>query len=145
MTRASRTTGGRKTWTGAAAAFAASALIMAGTGCSSGDSGRSTPRGEDQGQADGARAVAAPSVSPSAAQGKGRLVVTYEKGKTAAGREAEAFLKKNRVLEDVAAYADETIALPQDVPLRGRSCGTPNTFWSSETRTSATATSSSTR
>lgn len=66
--------------------------------------------------------------------GEGAPCRHVREGKTAADREAEAFLKKNRVLEDVAAYADEAIALPQDVPLRGRSCGTPNAFWSSETK-----------
>ncbi|MFD4176153.1 DUF4344 domain-containing metallopeptidase [Streptomyces anulatus] len=135
MTQVSGTIRQQKTRTWAAAALTAAALTVAGTGCSAGNSGPAKPHGQGQAQAGEAQAVAesaSPSSSPS--QGKGRLVVTYETGKTAADQQAEAFLKKNKVLEDVAAYADETIALPYDVPLRGRSCGTPNAFWSSETK-----------
>ncbi|MGW0669866.1 DUF4344 domain-containing metallopeptidase [Streptomyces sp. NPDC002746] len=139
MTQVSGMIRRQKTWTWAAAALTAAALTAAGTGCSAGNSGptKAHGQGHGQGRAGEAQAVAesaAPSASPSPTQGKGRLVVTYAKGKTAADRQAEAFLRKNKVLEGVAAYADELIALPYDVPLRGRSCGTPNAFWSSETK-----------
>ncbi|MEE1736915.1 DUF4344 domain-containing metallopeptidase [Streptomyces sp. BE147] len=139
MTQLNRMICGREARTWAAAALTAAALTAAGTGCSSGNGAPAKTQRQAQEQADEARPVAAsasapPSVSSSAVQGSGHLVVTYEKGKTAADRQTEAFLKENKVLEGVAEYVDELIALPYDVPLRGRSCGTPNAFWSPETK-----------
>ncbi|MFF3258354.1 DUF4344 domain-containing metallopeptidase [Streptomyces sp. NPDC002932] len=130
--RTHRTLRTKRTW--AAAALTAAALTAAGTGCSSGNSASTQTRGQG---ADEARPVAAsstPATATASPTGTGRIVVTYEKGKTAKDRQAEAFLKKNKVLEGVADYANAIVALPRDVPLRGRSCGTANAFWNPETK-----------
>ncbi|MFF6885634.1 DUF4344 domain-containing metallopeptidase [Streptomyces sp. NPDC012421] len=76
---------------------------------------------------------AAPSPTPSATRGAGRLVVSYEAARTPEEAAARAFLKERRVLEDAAAYADARIALPRDVPLRAASCAAPNPYWDRET------------
>ncbi|QOV37919.1 hypothetical protein IM697_05780 [Streptomyces ferrugineus] len=100
------------------------AALTAVSGCSTG-SDEATARTGDAVRP--VRATASPSVS-------GSLVVSYEKPKKAADRQAEAFLRRTKALEGVASYADAIIRLPYDVPLRAKSCGEANAFWNPETK-----------
>lgn len=109
-----------------AAATVLGLAAVTGTGCTPtlGD----TPRSPEQ------RRAAAGQATSSAAPGKGRLVVRYDKASNAAGESAAGLLKKNKVLEKVADYANDQIALPRDIPLIGKSCGEPNAYWSPQTK-----------
>lgn len=61
--------------------------------------------------------------------GDGVLAAAYENGLTPEDQQMQAFLAQNRVLEDIADFTAERIALPQDVPLRATSCGESNAYW----------------
>jgi hypothetical protein len=87
-----------------------------------------TPRSPEQ------RRAAAGQATSSAAPGKGKLAVRYDKGSNAAGKSAAGILKKNKVLEKVADYANDQIALPRDIPLIGKNCGEPNAYWNPQAK-----------
>jgi hypothetical protein len=109
-----------------AAATVLGLAAVPGTGCM--PTPDNTPRSPEQ------RRAAAGQATSSAAPGKGKLAVRYDKGSNAAGKSAAGLLKKNKVLEKVADYANDQIALPRDIPLIGKSCGEPNVYWNPQTR-----------
>ncbi|MFD4371024.1 DUF4344 domain-containing metallopeptidase [Streptomyces sp. NPDC058486] len=128
MIRMIRTDPARKPRTWAAATVLSAAAVIAGTaGCSPGDQAPDKPK-------DAVRSAAARPPAASASPDRGDLVTTYAKGAAGQDRETEAFLRQNKVLEDVATYADSYFALPHDVPLRAKSCGDANAFWNPETK-----------
>ncbi|WP_328910755.1 DUF4344 domain-containing metallopeptidase [Streptomyces sp. NBC_00234] len=115
----------------AGAAVLAAALGLASAGCSSGG-----PEGTGSGAEPSAAVAAARATSPAASPaGKGELVVSYTEGLTAADRETEAFLRKNKTLEGFADYANSRVALPYDVPVEAKSCGTTDAYWDPTART----------
>ncbi|MEU7727532.1 DUF4344 domain-containing metallopeptidase [Streptomyces sp. NPDC040724] len=116
---------------GAVAAVSASVIvIVAATGCSSAVGGPAGPR-----TATAARSPAAPaSASASASAGHGRLIPRYETGRTAQDRRIQRFLQDNEVLERVAAFVGDRIALSYDVPVIAKSCGGANASWDPRTR-----------
>ncbi|GAA2975915.1 DUF4344 domain-containing metallopeptidase [Streptomyces fulvorobeus] len=116
-----------RTWSGAAVRRAAGAAVLAAVvglasaGCSSGGTrgGGTEPSG----------AIAAARAKAPSPAGEGELVVSYTEGLTAADRESEAFLRRNEALEAVAAYVNSRVALPYDVPVDAKSCGTTDAYW----------------
>ncbi|MGW8887984.1 DUF4344 domain-containing metallopeptidase [Streptomyces sp. NPDC055749] len=111
----------------AGAAVLAAALGLSSAGCSSGGAEGGGSGVEPSAAVAAARARAtSPAASPA---GKGELVVTYTEGLTAADRETEAFLRKNETLEGFATYANSRVALPYDVPVEAKSCGTTDAYW----------------
>ncbi|MFC9245966.1 DUF4344 domain-containing metallopeptidase [Streptomyces sp. NPDC057136] len=119
--------GARAVRRAAGAAVLAAVLGLTSAGCSSGGAQGGGSGAEPSAAAAAARARAtSPAASPS---GKGELVVTYTEGLTAADRETEAFLRKNKTLESFAAFANSRVALPYDVPVEAKSCGTTDAYW----------------
>lgn len=111
-----------RAWSVAAAVALTSAMVSSGYSSASADSAAASV----------IQPTAAVSKSPSVQADDGKLVVTYITATSEGGREAAAFLKKNKVLEEVAAYANDRIALPYDIPLMAKNCGFANAFWSPE-------------
>ncbi|MFB7176509.1 DUF4344 domain-containing metallopeptidase [Streptomyces sp. NPDC056257] len=72
--------------------------------------------------------------APSSLVGRGRLVPRYEDGRTAEDRRTQRFLQDNQVLEHIAAFANERIALAYDVPVVAKSCGGANASWDPRAR-----------
>lgn len=95
-------------------------------GCASQDA-HSPPESTTQ-----ARERATQTEAATESPGNGGLVVSYKPGETKDDKEMAEFLKKNNVLEDIAKYANDRIALPQNVPLNGTSCDDVNAFWNPE-------------
>lgn len=100
-------------------------LTVMGTGCA--------PSSPDAAQAPGQQPAAAAATTPTATAGRGKLVVRYDKAK-ADERSAAELLKKHKVLERAADYANDQIALPHDVPVIGKSCGEANAYWHPRTK-----------
>ncbi|QNE76765.1 hypothetical protein F0344_20965 [Streptomyces finlayi] len=107
----------------AGAAVLAAVLGLASAGCSSGGARSGSGAAEPSADTAAAQARAA------APAGKGELVVSFTEGLTAADRETEAFLRKNKALEDIAAYVNRRVALPYNVPVEAKSCGTTDAYW----------------
>ncbi|MFF4429365.1 DUF4344 domain-containing metallopeptidase [Streptomyces sp. NPDC001513] len=129
-----------------AAAVATVAVAVAAAGCSSAGDGSAGARTPDAVRPPAAAASPPPAPSPpsppsassassaSSAAGRGRLVPRYEDGRTAADRRTQRFLQDNEVLERVAAFANERIALAYDVPVVAKSCGGANASWDPRAR-----------
>lgn len=114
--------GGRAVRRAAGAAVLAAVLGTASAGCSSGGAqGGATA----QTSAD----VAAAQARAAAPAADGELVVSYTEGLTADDRRTEASLRKNKALETIAAYVNRRIALPYNVPVEAKSCGTSDAYW----------------
>ncbi|MGP3637771.1 DUF4344 domain-containing metallopeptidase, partial [Streptomyces sp. 24-1644] len=106
----------------------AAVLGLTSAGCSSYGAQGGGSRAEPSAAVEAARARA-----PSPA-GKGQLVASYTEGLTAADRQTEAFLRQNKALEAIAAYVNRRIALPYNVPVDAKSCGTTDAYWDPATR-----------
>ncbi|MDX3540585.1 DUF4344 domain-containing metallopeptidase [Streptomyces sp. MB09-01] len=109
----------------AAVTVAAVSVITAATGCSSAGNGSAGPKTKDAAQSP---------ASASASPGHGRLIPRYDTGRTAQDRRIQRFLQDNEVLERVAAFVDDRIALSYDVPVIAKSCGRANASWDPRAR-----------
>ncbi|WP_404962570.1 DUF4344 domain-containing metallopeptidase [Streptomyces sp. 147326] len=112
----------------AAVTVTAVSVIAAAAGCSAAGDGPTGPKTNTA-----AQSPAAPA-SASAPAGHGRLIPRYDTGRTAQDRRIQRFLQDNEVLERVAAFVDDRIALSYDVPLIAKSCGGANASWDPQTR-----------
>ncbi|MFE6839751.1 DUF4344 domain-containing metallopeptidase [Streptomyces sp. NPDC057705] len=112
----------------AAVTVAAASVIAAATGCSSTGSGSTGPKTQNA-----AQSPAVPA-SASAPAGHGRLIPRYDTGRTAQDRRTQRFLQDNEVLERVAGFVNDRIALSYDVPVIAKSCGGANASWDPQAR-----------
>ncbi|MFJ6761022.1 MULTISPECIES: DUF4344 domain-containing metallopeptidase [unclassified Streptomyces] len=114
----------------AAVTVAAASVIAAATGCSSTGSGSTGPKTQNAAQSPAAPA----SASASASKGHGRLIPRYDTGRTAQDRRIQRFLQDNEVLERIAGFVNDRIALSYDVPVIAKSCGGANASWDPQAR-----------
>ncbi|MEU8676930.1 DUF4344 domain-containing metallopeptidase [Streptomyces sp. NPDC048560] len=120
-------TGARAARRAAGAAVLAAVLGLTSAACSSGGA-------QGGGAAEASADVAAAQARAAAPAGKGELVVSYTQGLTTADRETEALLRGNKALEGIADYVNRRVALPYDVPVEAKSCGTTDAYWDPTTR-----------
>ncbi|WNG88593.1 DUF4344 domain-containing metallopeptidase [Mycobacterium sp. ITM-2016-00317] len=73
--------------------------------------------------------VSADSGESPAADGNGRMTVTYEDAHTPEAENGRALLQDNTVLEDLADDINQSLALPHDVALIGAQCDEANAYW----------------
>src|SRR5262245_31234075 len=52
----------------------------------------------------------------------GKMIVTYEDATSPDALNGKKLLQDNKVLEDLAADINQTLKLPQDIPLHGAQC-----------------------
>ncbi|WP_405583211.1 DUF4344 domain-containing metallopeptidase [Streptomyces sp. NBC_01092] len=116
----------RKSWV--AAALTVLAVTVSTTSCATG------PGHE---RAGAATHQAAPRQTTPEATGTGALVPGYQPGVTSQDVMEQNLLQQNEVLQSAAAYANSLIALPQNVPLTGQSCGEANAMWDPESQSIA--------
>lgn len=60
----------------------------------------------------------------------GKMIVTYEDATSPEATNGKKLLQDNNVLEELAADINQSLKLPQDIPLHGAQCDQPNAFWS---------------
>ena len=60
----------------------------------------------------------------------GKMTVVYDDATSPEAINGKKLLQDNKVLEDLAADINQTLKLPQDIPLHGSQCDQANAFWS---------------
>lgn len=76
--------------------------------------------------------VAAPTQEEpdSTADWNGRMIATYQPADSPEARTGRDLMRNAHLLEDLADAINESLKLPQDIPLIGKQCGRPNAYWS---------------
>ena len=69
------------------------------------------------------------------ADGGGQMIVTYDEATSAEALNGKKLLQDNQVLEDLAADINQSLKLPEDIPLHGSQCDQANAFWSPSQKT----------
>lgn len=64
----------------------------------------------------------------------GRMIATYEDAGSADAVTGRDLMRNDHLLEDLADGINQSLKLPQDVPLIGKECGEPNAYWSPDDR-----------
>lgn len=59
----------------------------------------------------------------------GRMIATYQEAVSPEAVVGRDLMRNDHLLEDLADAINESLKLPQDVPLIGAECGTPNASW----------------
>ena len=65
-----------------------------------------------------------------AADAGGKMTVVYDDATSPEAINGKKLLQDNKALEELAADINQTLKLPQDIPLHGSQCDQPNAFWS---------------
>ena len=60
----------------------------------------------------------------------GKMIAKYEPATTADAVRGRDLMRDGHLLEDLADAINESLKLPQDVPLIGKECGRPDAYWS---------------
>ncbi|WP_445168234.1 DUF4344 domain-containing metallopeptidase [Mycolicibacterium sp. Dal123E01] len=60
----------------------------------------------------------------------GKMTVVYDDATSPDAINGKKLLQDNKVLEELADDINVSLKLPEDIPLRGSQCDTPNAFWS---------------
>lgn len=107
---------------------AALSLILLAAGC-----GGNTPRPAPPASTVTVTSqVAAPvSEEPDPTAGwNGRMIAGYQPAHSPEAVTGRDLMREDHLLEDLADAINESLKLPQDVPLIGKECGRPNAYWS---------------
>ncbi|PND59808.1 hypothetical protein CRM90_00490 [Mycobacterium sp. ENV421] len=65
----------------------------------------------------------------------GKMTVTYDDATSPEAQNGKKLLQDNMVLEDLADDINQSLKLPQDIPLHGSQCDQANAFWSPSQKT----------
>ena len=65
----------------------------------------------------------------------GKMVVNYDDATSPEAQNGKKLLQDNKVLEDLADDINQSLKLPQDIPLHGSQCDQANAFWSPSQKT----------
>jgi hypothetical protein len=65
----------------------------------------------------------------------GKMTVTYDDATSPEAINGKKLLQDNKVLEDLAADINQSLKLPEDIPLHGSQCDQANAFWSPSNKT----------
>ncbi|MCV7344939.1 DUF4344 domain-containing metallopeptidase [Mycolicibacterium rhodesiae] len=65
----------------------------------------------------------------------GKMIVTYDDATSPEAQNGKKLLQDNKVLEDLADDINQSLKLPQDIPLHGSQCDQANAFWSPSQKT----------
>ncbi|WP_431237811.1 DUF4344 domain-containing metallopeptidase [Mycolicibacterium aichiense] len=103
------------------------------TGCGGGGS-------EDKAESSAGSAVSDTSKSKgpedtATADAGGKMIVTYDDATSPEAQNGKKLLQDNNVLEDLADDINQSLKLPQDIPLHGSQCDQANAFWSPSQKT----------
>ena len=60
----------------------------------------------------------------------GKMIVTYEDATSPEAVNGKKLMQGNKVLEELAEDINQSLKLPEDIPLHGSECGTANAYWS---------------
>lgn len=76
-----------------------------------------------------------PDDTATADAGGGKMIVTYDDATSPDAQNGKRLLQDNKVLEDLAADVNQSLKLPEDIPLHGSQCDQANAFWSPSQKT----------
>ncbi|WP_179475559.1 DUF4344 domain-containing metallopeptidase [Mycolicibacterium vinylchloridicum] len=65
----------------------------------------------------------------------GKMIVSYDDATSPEAINGKKLLQDNKVLEDLAADINQSLKLPEDIPLHGSQCDQANAFWSPSNKT----------
>ncbi|SBS79702.1 conserved exported hypothetical protein [uncultured Mycobacterium sp.] len=105
-------------------------LLVAGCGGSAGEKADSSgsPAASETSKAKGPDDTAT-------ADAGGKMTVVYDDATSPDAINGKKLLQDNKVLEELAADINQSLKLPQDIPLHGSQCDQPNAFWSPSKKT----------
>jgi hypothetical protein len=85
---------------------------------------------------DTSAAQEAPVAAKGPAEGAGgTMTVSYDDAQSPEAINGRKLLQDNHVLEDLAADINQTLKLPEDIPLHGSQCDQANAFWNPNEKT----------
>jgi hypothetical protein len=77
-----------------------------------------------------------PDLAPAGdASDAGKMIVAYDDAQSPEAINGRELMQKNQLLEDLAADINQTLKLPNDIPLHGSQCDQANAFWDPNAKT----------
>lgn len=103
-------------------------------GCGNGESRKAAPSASTVTVT--SQVTAQPSSEPDpTADWHGKMIATYEPANSSDAVTGRDLMRRDHLLEDLADGINESLKLPQDIPLIGKQCDEANAYWSSGERT----------
>lgn len=106
-------------------------LVLALVGCGHGtDSAKPAPQASTVTVT--SQVTAQPSAEPDpTADWNGKMIADYQPATSADAIRGRDLMRDDHLLEDLAESINESLKLPQDIPLIGKQCDVANAYWSS--------------